>query len=186
MNNILATACHMLYRFSGIQQSGNSNTMTDLNTLHNNSIHKDSAMYESIWLEQTNYKDDFHVKRTALCLVSLDGRTRLYGGSWDLNIEHKKRSIDERYVPSEKRMRKSNALTPCAIIDKVLKIILAEKRRSILIRTLELSKEYADKLAAHTPPPLCFLLICSTHHLVSSDTSCSLLKIARVKMDTMR
>jgi hypothetical protein len=185
MNNILATACRMLYRFSGIQQSGNSNTMTDLNTLHNNSIHKDSAMYESIWLEQTNYKDDLCVKKDRTVFgVSLTGETRLYGGSWDLNIEDKKRSIDERYVPSEKWMRKSNALTPRAIIDEVLKIISAEKRRYILIRTLELSKEYTDELAAHTP--LCFLLICSMHHLASLDTSCSLLKIARVKMDTMR
>jgi hypothetical protein len=41
---------------------------------------------------------------------------------------------------------------PRAIIDEVLKIIPAEKRRSILIQTLELSKEYADKLAEHTPP----------------------------------
>ena len=161
--------------------------MTDLNTLHNNSIHKDSVLYESVWLEQTNYKDNLGVKKDRTVFgVSLTAETRLYGGSWDLNIEDKKRSIDERYVPSEKRMRKSNALTPRAIIDEVLKIIPAEKRRSILIRTLELSKEYTDELAAHTPPPLSFLLICSTHHLASSDTSCSLLKIARVEMDTMR
>jgi hypothetical protein len=160
MNNILATACRVLYRFSGIQQSGNSNTMTDLNTLHNNSIHKDSVLYESVWLEQTNYKDDLGVKKDRTVFgVSLTAETRLYGGSWDLNIEDKKRSIDERYVPSEKRMRKSNALTPRAIIDEVLKIIPAEKRRSILIWTLELSKEYTDELAAHAPP-LSFLLIC--------------------------
>jgi hypothetical protein len=87
----------MLYQFSGIQQSGNSNTMTDLNTLHNNSIHKDSAMYESVWSEQTNYKDDLRVKKDRTVFgVSLTGETRLYEGSWDLNIEDKKRSIDER------------------------------------------------------------------------------------------
>jgi hypothetical protein len=159
--------------------------MTDLNTLHNNSIHKDSVLYESVWSEQTNYKDNLGVKKDRTVFgVSLMAETRLYRGSWDLNIEDKKRSIDERYVPSEKPMRKANTLTPHAIIDKVLKIIPAEKRRSILIQTLELLKEYTDELAAHTP--LSFLLICSTHHLASSDTSCSLLKIARVEMDTMR
>jgi DNA-binding transcriptional ArsR family regulator len=77
------------------------------------------------------------------------GETRLYGGSWDLKIKDKKRLIDERYVPSEKWMRKSNALTPYAIIDQVLKTIPAEKRRSILMWTLELSKEYPDELAEH-------------------------------------
>jgi hypothetical protein len=61
--------------------------------------------------------------------------------------------IDERYVPSEKGMRKSNSLTPCAIIDEVLKTIPAEKRHSILMQTLELLKEYADELAEHTPRP---------------------------------
>jgi DNA-binding transcriptional ArsR family regulator len=49
-------------------------------------------------------------------------------------------------------MRKSNALMPHAIIDEVLKIIPAEKRHSILIQTLDLSKEYADELAEHTLP----------------------------------
>jgi hypothetical protein len=176
----------MLYRVSGVQQSGNSNTMTNLNTLHNNSIHKDSAMYERVWLEQTNYKDDLGVKKDRTVFgVSLTGETRLYGGSWDLKIEDKKRLIDERYVRSEKRMRKSNSLMPRAIIDEVLKTTPAEKRHSILMRNLELSKEYADKLAEHTPPPH-FLLICSMHHSMSSDTSCSLLKIARVEMDTMK
>jgi hypothetical protein len=84
--------------------------------------------------------------------VSLTGETRLYGGSWDLKIEEKKRLIDKCYVPLEKRMRKSNSLMPCAIIDEVLKTTPAEKRRSILMQTLELSKEYADELAEHTPP----------------------------------
>jgi hypothetical protein len=98
----------MLYQFSGIQQSGNSNTMTYLNTLHNNSIHKDSIVYKSIWSEQTNYKDDLGVKKDCTVFgVSLTAETRLYGGSWDLNIEDKKSSIDERYVPLEKWMRKS-------------------------------------------------------------------------------
>jgi hypothetical protein len=86
-------------------------------------------------------RDDLGVKKGRTVFgVSLTGETRLYGGSWDLNIEEKKRSIDERYVPSEKWMRKSNSLTPRAIIDKVLKTTPAEKRRSILMWTLELSK----------------------------------------------
>lgn len=92
--------------------------------------------------------------------------------------------IDERYVPSEKWMRKSNSLMPRAIIDKVLKTIPAEKRRSILMRTLELSKEYADELAEHTPS--LFLVNFLNASLREFDTSCSLLKIARVEMDTMK
>lgn len=112
-------------------------------------------MFERVWSEQTDYKDDLGVKNDRSVFgVSVTGETRLYGGSWDLNIEDNKRSLDERYVPSVKRMRKSNALTPRAIIDEVLKIIPPEKRRSILMRVLQLSTEYAHEMAEQTTPKI--------------------------------
>jgi hypothetical protein len=69
-----------------------------LNTFHNNSFHKDAAIYERDWSEQTNYKDNLGVKIDCTVFgVSLMEETRLYGGSWHLNIEDKRKSRHGQY-----------------------------------------------------------------------------------------